>query len=376
MRRPSTKGDYNLKLGPVLVDFSSSLEIEANDNVNISEVNRRSDLIIRPSVQAHTFWQATRTNTLRLDLGMSYAKYLSNSVADSSSLLIAPDSQLSFDIFVGDFKINLHDRFSILQNPIDEGSLSNVVKFDRIQNSAGFSVLWDLNDIKLVFGYDHFTFHSLSRQFSYMDRSEDQFSFSASAALNSTTTVGFDLGATPVSYQEDFNNGGLSYNVGPFLEKQISNYLKVRVTGGYQGMTFNTGGGNGDSSDSSSYYADLNLAHRMNAYWTESLSLGHETRLGLATNFVEYTYLRYTASWQLNHKLSLSMNAFYEDANESGGSFSAEHSKRYGVGISTSYQINRKLSLNLRYGFTNKDSDLALRSYYQNVGAVCFTYDF
>jgi hypothetical protein len=376
MRKPTTAGEYNLKLGQVQVDLTSSVEIEANDNINLSEVNRQSDLIIRPSIQAHSFWQVTRTNALHLDLGIGYAKYLNNSRVDTSSLLISPDSQLSFDIFVGDFKINLHDRFTILQNPIDDISLSQVAKFDRVQNSAGISVLWDLNDIKLVFGYDHFTFRALSGEFDYLNRSEEQFSFSASAALDSTTTVGLDANAAPINYQQQFNNDGLSYSVGPFLEKQVSNYLKLRLSGGYQGMAFSSGGGNGDTSNQNSYYVDLNIAHRMNTYWTESLSIGHETRLSLETNFVAYTYLRYAATWQVNHKLALSMNAFYEDADESASTRTSEHAQRYGVGISTTYRINRKLSMGLRYGYTNKNSDIALRSYYQDSTAICLTYDF
>ena len=333
-------------------------------------------MIVRPAIQAHTFWQATRNNALRLDLGIGYAAYMNHSDLNSSNMLISPDSQLSFDIFVGDFKINLHDQFSILQNPIDEGSLSNVGKFDRFQNSLGFSVLWDLNDVKLVLGYNHFNFHSFSSEFSYMDRSEDQVSFSASAAVDSTLTVGIDMSATPFDYQQDFNNSGFSYSAGPFLEKQISNYLKVRASGGYQGMSFDSGGGNGDTSDSSSYYCDVTLAHRMNAYWTESLSVGHETRLGLTTNSVEYTYLRYSANWQVTRKLALAMTGFFEDANESSSGLDSERAKRFGVGLSSSYQINRKLSVGVRYGYTRKNSNLDLRSYYQNAAAVCLTYDF
>jgi hypothetical protein len=375
MRKTTPEGDYNLKLGPVRVDLTSSLEIEANDNINLSDVDRKGDLILRPSVTAHTVWQVTRVNALHFDLGLGYAEYLNHSQANTSSVLISPDSQLAFDIFVGDFRINIHDRFSILQNPIDEVGLSNVAKFDRLQNSSGISVLWDLNDIKLVLGYDHYIFHSLSSDFDYLNHSEDQFYFSGSASLDSATTVGFDSSFTPVSYEQDYKNGGLTYSAGPFIEKQISHYLKLRLSGGYQGMSFDSGGSNGDLSDTNGFYADLSLAHRLNSHVTESLSVGHEARLGLESNSVEYNYARYVATWQMNQKIGFSLNAFFEDANESDSTIS-ERAKRFGAGLATSYRINRKLTLGLRYGYTKKNSDLALRSYYQNVGAVCLTYDF
>jgi len=376
LRQASTQGDYNLKLGPVLVDLSSSVEIEGNDNINIAETGRKADLIIRPSIDAHTTWQITRVNALHLDIGLAYAKYLNNSSVDTKNILIAPNSQLAFDIFIGDFKINIHDQFAILQNPIDDISVSNVAKFDRFQNSAGFSVLWDLNDIKLVFGYDHFNWRAMSSQFSYLNRSEDQFYGSASADLDSTLRVGLDASVTPVSYTQDFQNSGVMYSGGPFVEKQISNYLKLRLSGGYQGASFDSGGANLDNSDQNSFYADLSLNHRMNAYWTESLSVGHETRLSLETNYVAYTYVRYMASWQVNRKITLSMNGYFEDADESPSALQSEHAKRFGVGLATSYRINRKLSLGLRYGYVKKDSDLDQRSYYQNSGAVSLTYDF
>ncbi|MEJ7703260.1 MAG: hypothetical protein WKF47_06220 [Geodermatophilaceae bacterium] len=64
---------------------------------------------------------------------------------NTNGILLAPGSQLSFDVFVSDFRINFHDRFSLEQDPIDEAALSNVADYGRFQNTAGVSVLWDLN---------------------------------------------------------------------------------------------------------------------------------------------------------------------------------------------------------------------------------------
>ena len=40
--------------------------------------------------------------------------------------------------------------------------MSNVIEYGRFENTAGISVLWDLNKAVLTFGYDHYTFISTS----------------------------------------------------------------------------------------------------------------------------------------------------------------------------------------------------------------------
>ncbi|MDB6171257.1 MAG: hypothetical protein JWL59_568 [Chthoniobacteraceae bacterium] len=366
---------YNLKAGPVIFDLNGSFDIEFNDNINLSENNRRADIILRPGLELNSLWQVTPINALRFDLGISYAAYLDHSRNNPDTILIAPNSQLSFDIFVGDFKINLHDRFSILQDPLDDISISNTEDFTRFQNDAGISVLWDLNDVKLVLGYDHYNFKAIGGDFNYLDRSEEQFSFSAAFRLSDVNTVGIDAGTALIDYDESFNNDGVTYQVGAFVESTLTNYLRLRLAVGYQGISFDTGASNGDSSDSSSPYAVLTLAHRLNPYVTETLTAGRETRLGLTTNSIDLTFARYTASWRLNPTITLNFDAFFEDADESGGFFS-ENAQRYGGGVSFDYRLTQKLVVGVRYQYILKDSDLDNRDYYQNRVGVHFNYNF
>jgi len=75
-RRPAlSNAGYNLQLGPVLARFSASLGLEFNDNITLSQTNRESDLIVRPSAEANLAWQVSELNALRLDLGIGYAAY-------------------------------------------------------------------------------------------------------------------------------------------------------------------------------------------------------------------------------------------------------------------------------------------------------------
>ena len=138
---------------------------EYNDNIRYSENNEQDDFIISPALSLDAIWPVTQLNTLRLDLGISYAFYLDHPHDDTNGILIAPKSQIAFDIFVGDFRINIHDRMQLQQDPIAEGALSNVANYGRFENTAGVSVLWDLNKILLQVGYDHYNFISTTSAF-------------------------------------------------------------------------------------------------------------------------------------------------------------------------------------------------------------------
>ena len=135
-------------------------------------------------------WPVTQLNTLRFDLGIGYSFYLDHSDANTDSVLIAPKSQLAFDIFVGDFRINLHDRFQLQQDPIQVGALSNVSDYGRFENTAGLSVLWDLNKVLLQVGYDHYNYIATNDDFDYINHSSEIVYGSGAFIVNPTITVG------------------------------------------------------------------------------------------------------------------------------------------------------------------------------------------
>lgn len=366
---------YNLLAGPVRFLFSITTGIEYNDNINLAERNQQDDIIIRPQFNINAIWPVTQLNTLRLDLGLGYSFYIDHPNADTNGVLIQPGSQLSFDIFVQDFRINLHDRFSLQQDPVDQLQLSNVVDYGRFENTAGVSVLWDLNKAVLTFGYDHYTYISTNDTFSYLDRNAEELNFSAYFAFTSTTGGGIETAAVYDYYDENFLNDSVTYSIGPFVETQITNYLKLRAAVGYQLINFDSGGAVSDGSDSSEPYANILLSHRINEHIFQTLSAGHEAQLGVNSNFVSLTYVRHTATWNIINHTLLTTELFYEDGDDSGGIFS-EHIQRYGGAIALGYQLTKHVTLGLRYQYTQKQSDQPLRDYKQNRISLDGTYSF
>jgi len=389
---------YNLLLGPVRFRVGATVGFEYNDNVNYSEVNEQDDFIITPSMSFDAIWPMTQLNTLRFDIGIGYSFYLDHSQYNTDTILIAPKSQLAFDIFVGDFRINLHDRFQLQQDPIEQGALSNVAEYGRFENTAGISVLWDLNKVLLQVGYDHYNYISTTDRFDYLDHNSDILYGSIAYIVNPTITVGVEGNFVDTYYDQSNMNDNQEYSVGGFVEVALTNNLKVRAAGGYQWIDFDHNFVTfpfgpllvsfPDHKDLADYYVNGLIAHRINAQLSQTLSAGHENQLGIQSNYITLNYIRHTLTWNLIRNVLLSTEFFFEDAEESGGPLNAtpftvmtgqqrgEHFQRIGGAITLGYQLTPHVTLGLRYQGTSKDSDVFLRDYNQNRISIDGTYSF
>ena len=265
----------------------------------------------------------------------------------------------------GIVKLTVEDRFGITHDPTEQASLSNTAVFDLFQNTASLTALVDLNKILLTTSYDHFTASALSGTYSFVNRNADSIRVSAAWLKDKATVLGLDGAVTYSYYPENFQNDSTSVILGPFWEQTVSRYMTVRMSGGIQTMAFARGGLNKDNSDLTGWYAGLEVAHRINRFCTETLSVGHESSLGLESNYETSNYVRYTASLRLINRVTATVNAFYEQVEESGGIF-GQSIDRFGAGVAFGYQVNRHLSLNLGYQFINKTSDLPGYDYSQN----------
>jgi hypothetical protein len=376
---------YNIKAGPVLLNFTGSVEGDYVDNIGLTNNNTKSDITITPEVGIEAQWPVTQVNTLSLSTSIGYTKYLFHPQFDTSNVVVSPDSAFSFNIYTGDFKINLHDAFSYQQDPVDDAALSNIVNFDRFENIAGLSVLWDLNKVILQLNYDHINFISTGLQ-DYtghdlpnpgaLDYNADQVSGSAELHVSSTFIAGLEAAASEREY-DDFSGDYDQLSVGPYLKLQLTDYIKAEVSGGYQYVdsprnNFDPltdlglyGPGYGGGADSS-YYFNLTLDHEVNKYFLERL-LAEES---------EVSYINYSASWHVNSHLNLSLTVGYQDVDEKAGLIDASSFDLFSVGAQANFPVTKSLSGALIYEFTDKDADVADESYTQNRIGLLLTYHF
>jgi hypothetical protein len=388
---------YNMKLGPVLFDFTGSVDSEFNDNIGLNNTGTKSDFLITPEVGVGIRWPVTQTNTLALTTSLGYTRYLIHPQFDSTHILVAPNSELSFNVFVGDFKFNFHDAFSYEQDPVNEGQFSNIVTFDRFTNDAGVTGIWDLNQVVLTLSYDHINFISTGLQDStgaqlpdpgLLNYQADQVGASAEFHVTSTLSGGLEAAASTRSY-DSFDGDYTQLSAGPFARVQITQYLRAQASAGFQTihspnnsaspgqlLPANVYTPGSSAGTDNSYYADLTLDHQVNKYFIHHLSVGHELELGLLGDQSEVTYANYTASWKVNTFLNIAFTLGFQDVNENGALVEVSNYDMLNAGVQASFPIAKNVSGALIYQFNDKMADDSSQSYQQNDVGLNLTYHF
>lgn len=373
-RRANADIPYNIKFGEARVRFTAGMGIEYNDNINVSESGEVDDIVFRPDVTTELFWPITDQNAIQLSLSLGYNKYLDNDNADS--FLIRPGSLLTFDIKVENFNINLHDRFSFFQDPIQQGAISGTnninSRYGIGENVIGVGVDWDLNKLVVSAGYDHSISFATSQEFEYLNRASDYFYIRPFVLAAPELTVGAEFTAGLSTYDQSQLNDSEQYSIGPFVDWQLSQFMRLGVRAGYQTYSFDSAT---NATDTSSYYATVTLDHDLNRYVRYSLGGGHLVSLGVNSDAINLTFVRLTARWQVLRQTDLSTDIFFEHGEETG-SVNPETFDRVGFSISLGYRLTEKLNANLRYSITDKSSDQPLRGYLQNVIGLNLYYRF
>lgn len=396
-RHRGEETNYNLRLGQILLNMDAGLELEYDDNVNLADdrlpgnLGPQEDLFFRPRLNITASWQVTQINRLSLRLGLAYEFSINDSRGSQvSPFTLSPDSELGFDIFIGDVRINLHDRFALENNPTSQATVNNNGSYSLFTNAAGVSILWDLNDVVVSGGYDYVIERYTGGSTQRNDRDAHQLQLAVAFLLNETTTTGIQSSAV-------FSTGGGAsaqeqtiLSLGPFLEFQLTPFTRFLLSGGiqqFESQGFSSdasrnrfgvregGTQNAGSTSDTGYYWTFAAHNKLNLWYSHSLTVGHERQPGFDANYVDIDYIRYTGSWRANTNIDLEFVTGFEHYKEAQG-FAPESLDRWYVGLGFSYRLRQNLSTRFRYSHYSRDSNLAFRDYQQNVTTIGFAYDF
>ncbi len=362
----STLDYYNLKLGPTLWNFIGGLGIEYTDNVNYQEKNRQADAVFLPEVNTKMLWPLSEKNVLNLAVDVGYLKYVQRS--DLDEVFLMPGSELSLNMFVKDFVINLHDRVRTTgptyQNPV----LTGRGNYNRLENVVGTTVNWDLNKLILTLGYDHANYISLNNSLQQAEGQLEVIHARAGFALHKKSLLGVEAGASLVDYAEPGLRDGAQYGGGLFYEAQLSPYISIQSRLGYTVYAPEGGGSVGVTNQQEAIYAQLSFNHRLNKWLTYTLYGGRKfdagLQWGLFAQNVEYYFAYWNAYWNVISNISLRTGLFYEDGSVSGSL--TEDFYRVGTEVGVSRPITQKLTVSLGYRYYYRDSNLPLRDYRVN----------
>lgn len=373
--QPEEEEKYNLMLGPVRFGSAVGLGLEWNDNIGYSHDDRKSDFILHPSLTVDATWRMTEMNTLRLSLGISYAKYFSHSEFDSHSALLSPNSEIGFTMNIGQVALTLRDRFSYEEDPYNVVTISNATRYRRFYNEASIQADWQVTEsTKLTLGYSHFNVWTFGQDFKNLQRAVDTLYFRPSVQVTPAVTLGFNASASLINYSENVQNNGRSYLLGPFVEAKLTSNTKLYAEAGWQNMSFDNNGTISDTSSSSSWYLRSLLSNQWSESFSQHLSFTKSTETGYLTNSYELYQVEYGANWKMTPSLSSVGTLMYEHFADSGEN--TEKGSRYGASVGLRYIFTPSVTLSMDYRFLLKDSSITVDSYRQNMVLVSLYYNF
>jgi len=374
-RRAATTTDYyNLKLGPTAWRFRTALGLEYNDNAGNAQDNPEADFIFRPQVNTQLLWPVSEKNSINLNLGAGYSAYVQH--PELSRYFITPNSELSFDIYAGDFWINLHDRVSVTEDSYLDPTVAGTGNYSLFENTLGVSTLWDLNKVVLRSGYDHANSSVLSGNQGRPDGQSELFSFSAGYAPKPRVLLGVELGGALLQYSgaNTLYSDARQWNVGGFYETQISEYVDFTGHAGYTVYSPQSSGGTVPGDDFGGMYAQLALTHRISRYVDQSLAGSRTIQTALLGGTVDMYSFSWRANWRVIRKTSLSTSFVYNHGSQvSPGS---ETFDQYGPQIGLGWRLGEKLSTSLGYQFYWRSSNESGREYSVNIVSLGFSYTF
>lgn len=372
--RQATLQHYNIKIGPIPFRFGAGIDVQITDNVGTSDRNKQADLIVIPHFDIYGALQITSHNTLSIQFSLGYLWDMNREdqsrTLTNASLGLDSDAGISFDIKIGNFRINIHERPSIPRQQFDLITQRAPVQYAQFVNVAGVSVFWDMNSrVSASFRYDHFNSISLKSDVESLDQATEQFGASADFRANDSLTIGIQANGSIVKYDQEFLNDATNYSVGLSASLKASKAISIRGTMGYQVGRFGSSGETGDLSSTNDWYASVEIYHNINSYLSQSISIGRESQLGTASNSTEVTYLRHRLSLAIFQNAGLGTNLSIESAKESGGQF-AQDIKLYQLGIFSYFSLSKRMTLSLQYRFLKRTSDTATASPLGNLGYV------
>ncbi len=381
--RPETL-PYTFKSGDFRLLVTPSLGLDWADNINLSQSNPESDFILKPLLQLDASYPVSDRNLLRLKVGVGWDQYFQH--ASLSAPVLLSGSELSFDMYIKDFWINFHDRFSYTQDPAAQAAIVNTAQYAVINNTAGLLTTWDLADVVLSLGYDHENVWYPEPQYEYQNRATELILARAGLRVHPRLATGVEGSVAPTTYQQNVLNNNIGYSAGVYADWQVGPYFRVQPRGGYTFYQFQQTSQTGllpstepiRTSNVNSYYADLNMTHQITDAVSYSLDAGHEVQLGVQADMIEDWFVRANVNWSILKNLGLTTSLFYEHGNQGAGNVAgglAETFDWYGGSLSLRHDLTKRLELSLNYRLTLRSSTSPNRGYSQNLVGLLLTYN-
>lgn len=374
--------EYTIKSGDFRLLLQPAVSAQFNDNINCTSSGKQDDFIILPDLGVIMSYPLSQRNLLQLNVTIGYSDYVKHPTL--SSFYLQSGSALSFDVYIKDILINVHDSFSYIQNSSQNAQVAGTATYGTFQNTAGLSGDWSLRYVDFTVGFDHGNIIATTSQFSDTDNSTESGYAHVGYKLNSKTTAGVETTISYTGYEQNTLNDSTSYSAGVYGDWRPDAFLHVEPRVGYAYNQFNNTSQALQTSSQGSWYADLSISHDITRSLSYSIDAGRNVGLGVQSDANEYWYANGSITWKLIRNFSLTPSFFYQHGTQGMGSTilagapnllpQAENYDWYGGSIGFSYAITKRFEMGWNYSITQRTSNLAGRGYTQNVIGVSLSY--
>jgi hypothetical protein len=366
---------YTFKSGDFRLLVKPSLSLDWNDNINLSHTAPLQDFILFPALGLNMSYPLTERNLLQLNVTFGYKDYLEHS--QYSAWYVQSGSALSYDIYVKDFWINLHDRFSYVQDASQQAAVANTGAFGTAQNTAGFNTTWDLEDVTLSLGYDHQNYWSTTPQFSYTDHASEMVVTRGGFKFHPALTAGLEGTVSYTAYDEPVLNNNMAYSAGVYADWRPGHDFHFQPRFGYMLYQFEQTSLTIPAVNQSAWYLDLTVTHELSDVVSYSLSAGHELTPGVYGGTIEDWYIRPAVTLKIMRDLALNTSLSFQNGSQVMQTTPGALTENFDWltwGLRLSRPLMQHLTLGLNYGLSFRTSNEAFREYTQNVVGLTLTY--
>lgn len=356
-----------LRFGPVQGNLDAGVSLYCTDNASLSNTSTRSRLQLNENLNLDLLWPFTVHNSLHLRLGASLGQVLVGSGGDQFSLALAPDSEISWALGIGDFRIRLYDRFAVIQDPTTDPTVTHVFDLNRFRNGAGTIIDWDLNKLVLTLLTDDTYVTQSARTDNQLplasvtngDRNTIRASLQAAYRLTPTVSLGPSFSASQSSGSSTTEIDAIS--PGAFLKVQLTRLTSFQLEGGINlfstrypdvGVIFL----NQQHLPTSDYYLSTVLKNQVSRFINLSASVSHDIDYADGLNATRRTLVSVGANYRVNKRVWVDLGGYYENGTVlsplNGGDYS-----RFGFSAGVTYRLGPKLSTALQYRYTQRSGN-------------------
>ena len=374
-------------LGPVQWSVGAYSGITLDDDINLSQNNPESDVIVGTGLNLGCSWLVTGLSQLNFSSQVGYNFYWEH--PNDDFVQIAPGSALSWSFLIDDWELTFFDQISYTRNVLSVAAVSNVSGIPIIDNTIGLRAQWQPGHWQIQTGYSYNNYFSDSTAFDYLNNASDYFFARGAWLFAGDAALGLEASVSVTDYSHQAGSDSTSYSVGPYLEWQVTRFIHLSVHGGPTFYAFADAPAGQSASNIGSYYVNLDLSHQWTPFLSDDLSVQRSISLGYnqGTAYTEQLSANYFLRWAAKPWLNFSLGLNYQVGQQpyeylvnlgvTEAEFdTTENFNRYGISSSVSYQLTRKISANLGYSHWTRGSNISGNNYGDDNINLQFQYSF